>query len=201
MMMIDYKSMSNDELREALAAAAAELMSRRNATGEPSSTQHLYRIRMTRTPKAEPQAYRFTVIEDTVVQLPLPLDQLVGKTGRVIGGEFLLNDGDVVRKVAATGMISYLIPWQGNIDDRDYDVSQVFAGETEAERIAKVETFVRGDRSHLIQEIEDTIAFWKETLPEYEEQARADRYWKRTSDDCRSRINRLEAMLRWAQQT
>jgi hypothetical protein len=114
--------MSNDELREALAAAAGELMSRRNATGGPSSTQHLYRIRMTRTPRAEPQAYRFTVIEDTVVQLPLPLDQLVGKTGRVIGGEFLLNDGDVVRKVAATGMVSYLIPWQGNIDDRDYDV-------------------------------------------------------------------------------
>jgi hypothetical protein len=82
MMMIDYKSMSNDELREALAAAAAELMSRRNATGGPSSTQHLYRIRMTRTPKAEPQAYRFTMIEDTVVQLPLPLDQIVGKTGR-----------------------------------------------------------------------------------------------------------------------
>ncbi len=201
MMMIDYKSMSNDELREALAAAAAELISRRNATGGPSSTQHFYRIRMTRTPKAEPQAYRFAMIEDTVVQLPLPLDQVVGKTGKVIGGEFLCNDGDVVQKVAATGMISYLIPWQGNIDDRDYDVSQVFAGETEGERIAKVETFVRGDRSHLIQDIEDTIAFWKETLPEYEEQARADRYWKRTSDDCRSRINRLEAMLRWAQQT
>ena len=199
-MMIDYKSMSNDNLREALAATAAELMSRRNATEEPSSTQHLYRIRMTRTPKAEPQAYRFTMIEDTVVQLPLPLDQVVGKTGRVIGGEFLLNDGDVVRKVAASGMISYLIPWQGNIDDRDYDVSQVFAGKQKPRGLQRSKTFVRGDRSHLIQEIEDTIAFWKK-VPEYEEQARADRYWKRTSDDCRSRIKTLEAMLRWAQQT
>jgi hypothetical protein len=69
--MIDYKSMSTDDLREALAAIAGELMSRRDASGAPSSNQHLYRIRMTRTPKAEPQAYRFTMIEDTVVQLPL----------------------------------------------------------------------------------------------------------------------------------
>lgn len=113
----------------------------------------------------------------------------------------MLNDGDVVQKVAATGMISYLIPWQGNIDDRDYDVSEIFAGETDAERIAEIEVFVRGDRSHLIREIVDTITFWKETLPEYEEQTRADEYWKGVSDDCRSRIKRLEAMLRWAQQT
>jgi hypothetical protein len=73
--------MSNDELREALAAAAAELMSRRNATGEASSTQHLYRIRMTRTPKAEPQAYPFTMIEDTVVQLPFTRANLNGHAG------------------------------------------------------------------------------------------------------------------------
>ncbi len=46
-----YKSMSNNELREALTAAAADLMSRRNASRGPTSTQHLYRIRMTVTAK------------------------------------------------------------------------------------------------------------------------------------------------------
>src|SRR5690242_14379497 len=137
-MMLNHASLSDDDLRQVLASAAAELNSRRNATVNGSSGQHLYRITMRRTPKAEPQAFRFTLIEGTVVRLPLPLDQVIGKTGQVIGGEFLLNDGDVVQKIAASGTISHLIPWRGNIDDRDFDVSKVFEGKTEEQRIANI---------------------------------------------------------------
>jgi hypothetical protein len=117
----------------------------------------------------------------------------------VIGGEFLLDDGDVVQKIFSSGLISHLIAWQGNLDTRDYDASRVLEGETEVETIAKVEAFVRGDRSLLIQELTETIAFWQGRLPEYEEKGRTDDYWKRVAAWDRKGINKLEAMLRWAQ--
>jgi hypothetical protein len=82
-----------------------------------------------RTAEAEPQAFPFTLVEGTVVQLPSPLDQVLGATGKVVGGEFLLDDGDVVQKIAASGLVSYLIAWQGSLDNREFDVSQVFDGE------------------------------------------------------------------------
>lgn len=199
--MLDYPSLSTDELRQVLAGAAAELNSRRNATVNGCSTQHLYRITMRRTANAEPQAFRFTLVEGTVVQLPLPLDQVIGKTGKVIGGEFLLNDGDVVQKIAASGLVSYLIAWQGTLDNRECDISQVFDGDSEKERIAKVEAFVSGDRALLIEELKDAIAFWTDSLAEYEEKGKTDEYWKRTAIYYRSRISNLQAMLRWAQRT
>jgi hypothetical protein len=199
--MIDYASLSTVELRQVLASAAAELNSRRKVTVNEGSTQHLYRITMRRTAKAEPQAFRFILIEGTVVQLPLPLDQVIGKTGQVIGGEFLLNDGDVVQKIAASGLVSYLIAWQGSLDNRECDISQVFDGETEEERIANVEAFVGGDRALLIHELTDAISFWTNNLAEYEEKGKTDEYWKRTAEYYRSRIPNLEAMLRWAEKT
>jgi hypothetical protein len=200
-MMLDYKSITTDDLRQILANAAAELISRRHATGNENATQHDYRISMRRTSNREPHVFRFTMLEGTVVKLPLPLNEVIGKTGKVIGGEFLLNDGDVVQKIAASGQVSYLIPWQGNIDDRDYDVSVVFEGNTEEETVARIEAFVRDDRTLLIQELTGCINFWQNTLPEYEENGRTDKYWKRAADDCRARIARLELMLRWARST
>jgi hypothetical protein len=199
--MLDYSSLSTDELRNVLAGAAAELNARRNATVNGCSTQHLYRITMRRTAKAEPQAFRFTLLEGTVVQLPLPLDQVIGKTGKVIGGELLLNDGDVVQKIAASGLVSYLIAWQGTLDNRECDISQVFDGDSEEETIAKVEAFVRGDRTLLIKELIDAIEFWTKSLADYEEKGKTDEYWKRTAEYYRNRIPKLKAMLGWAETT
>lgn len=199
--MLDYKSMSNEELRDILAGAGAELMSRGTVNGGRSSNQHLYQITMRRTPKAEPRAFRFTLIEDAVIPLPLPLDQVIGKTGKVIGGEFWLNDGDVVQKIAASGMISYLIAWQGTLDDQNYDVWRVLEGETEAETIAKIEAFVRGDRRLLIEQLTESIAYLRKDLPEYDEKARVDEYWRRVVADDRKSIQRMEAMLNWAKFT
>jgi hypothetical protein len=107
---------------------------------------------MPRTSKAEPEAFRFTPVGGDVIRVPLLLDQVIGKTGKLIGGEFLLDDGDVIQKIYASGMILYLIAWQGNLDRQDYDVSKVLEGETEAETIAKIDRFVRGDRTLLIEE-------------------------------------------------
>jgi hypothetical protein len=176
--MIDYTSLSTDELRQVLASAAAELNARRNATVNGRSTQHLDRI-----------------------TFPLRLDQVIGKTGKVLGGEFLLNDGDVVQKIAASGLVSYLIAWQGSLDNRECDISQVLDGESEEETTAKVEAFVRGDRSLLIKELTEAIEFWTKSLAEYEEKGKTDEYWKRTAAYYRSRIPNLEAMLRWAEKT
>jgi hypothetical protein len=197
-MMVDCKSMSNDELGEILASAGAELLSRRTGDGNSASKQHLYRITMRRTAKAEPQAFRFTQVDNAIVRLPLPLDRVIGTSGKVIGGEFPLNDGDVVQKVAASGLISYLIAWQGVLDRPDYDVSRVLEGDTEAETIARIEAFVRGDRTLLIQELAETIAFWRAHLPEYDDRGKTDPYWKRVAERHRNEIQRLEAMLRWA---
>ena len=72
--MLDYASLSTDELRQILASVVAELNSRRNATVNGRSTQHLYRITMRKTANAEPQAFRFTLVDGTVVQLPLRLE-------------------------------------------------------------------------------------------------------------------------------
>lgn len=108
----------NDELREILASAGAELLSRRTGDGNSASKQHLYRIAMRRTAKAEPQAFRFTQVDNVMVRLPLPLDRVIGTSGKVIGGEFQLDDGDVVQKVAASGLVSYLIAWQGVLEAR-----------------------------------------------------------------------------------
>jgi hypothetical protein len=108
--------------------------------------------------------FRFTmVVEGMVVQLSLPLDQIIGKSGKVIGGEFLLNASDVVQKIAASGLVSYLIPWQGNINDRDYDVSAVFEGNTEEPTVKRIQAFVYGDRTLLLKELTECIAFWQKT--------------------------------------
>jgi hypothetical protein len=200
-MTIDYKSMSNDELREVLTSAAVELTSRHHAAPDGHSARHPYRITMRRTPKSEPQAFRFTLVEGCVVQLPLPLNEVIGQTGKVIGGEFWLDDGDVVRKVAASGQVRHFIAWRGNLDDLDYDVSRVLEGETELETANKVEVFVRGDRTLLIRELEETIAYCNARVAECEEEGKKDSYWKRVAQDYRTRIPNLKAMLLWAQLT
>jgi hypothetical protein len=163
--MLDYKSMSNEELRHVLADAGAELLSRRAEAIPVTSKQHSYRIAMPRTSKTEPEAFRFTPVEGQVIRVPLLLDSVIGKTGRLIGGKYLLDDGDVVQKIYASGMVLYLIAWHGNLDRQDYDVDRVLEGETEAETIAKIERFVRGDRTLLIQELTKAIASWREKLP------------------------------------
>jgi hypothetical protein len=196
--MLDYKSMSNEELRQILANAGAELLSRRAATIPSASKQHSYRIAMPRTSKAEPEAFRFTRVGGDVIRIPLLLDQLIGKTGKLIGGEFLLDDGDVIQKIYASGMILYLIAWQGNLDRQDYDVAKVLEGETEAETIAKIERFVRGDRTLLIHELTKAVASWREQVAEYEEMGKTDEYWKELAERDRHRMGTLEGMLDWA---
>jgi hypothetical protein len=199
--MLDYKSMSNEELRHILANAGAELLSRRAATLSSASKQHSYRIAMPRTSKAEPEAFRFTPVAGDVIRIPLLLDQVIGKTGKLIGGEFSLDDGDVIQKIYASGMILYLIAWQGNLDRQDYDVSKVLEGETEAETTAKIERFVRGDRTLLIQELTTAIASWREQIAEYEEMGKTDGYWKELAERDRHRMGTLEGMLDWARST
>jgi hypothetical protein len=196
--MLDYKSMSNEDLRHILANAGAELLSRRATTDPITSNSHSYRIAMPRTPKAEPEAFRFTRVGSDVIRVPLPLDRVMGKTGRLIGGEFLLDDGDVSQKIYASGMILYLIAWQGNLDRQDYSVDKVLEGETEAETIAKIERFVWGDRTLLIQELTKAIASWREQVAEYQEMGKTDQYWKELAERDRQRMGTLEGMLEWA---
>ncbi len=196
--MFDYKSMSNEELRHILADAGAELLSRRAAIAPIASHNHSYRIAMPRTSKAEPEAYRFTRVGGDAIRIPLLLDRVMGKTGKLIGSEFLLDDGDVIEKIYASGMILYLIAWQGNLDRQDYDVSKVLEGETETETIAKIERFVRGDRTLLIQELTKAIASWREQVAEYEEMGKTDQYWKELAERDRHRTGTLEDMLHWA---
>jgi hypothetical protein len=91
--MLDYKWMSNEELRHLLAGARAreaELLSRRAETVPVVSKQHSYRIAMPRTSKAEPEAFRFTSLGGDVIRIAMLLDQVIGKTGKLIGGELLL---------------------------------------------------------------------------------------------------------------
>lgn len=190
--MLNYKSMSDDELRRLLASAGAEMLSRRSASVSYTSRQHMYRITMRRTSQREPQAFRFTLVEGAVVRLPLPLDQIVGKTGKVIGGEFLLDDGDVVQKIFSSGMDRYYIAWQGSLDHPDYDAYQVLQGETESETIAKVEQFVCGDRTLVIEDLSHTISSMREGVAEYEEKGRTDAYWKRVAERDRHGIGTLE---------
>jgi hypothetical protein len=101
---------------------------------------------------------------------------VIGRSGKVVGGDFSLDDGDVVQKIAASGMISYLIAWQGYLDNQDYDVGKVLEGATETETTTKVEAFLRGDRSLLIEELTEMIAFWRERLPESEDRAKTNGY-------------------------
>ena len=190
--------MSNEELRHILADAGAELLSRRAEAAPVASKQHSYRIAMPRTSKAEPEAFRFTSLGGDVIRIPLLLDQVVGKTGKLIGGEYLLEDGDVVQKTYASGMVLYLIAWQGNLDRQDYDVDKALEGETEAETIAKIERFVRGDRTLLIQELTKATAFWRDQVAEYEEMGKTDDYWRELAGRNRQRMDILEGMLEWA---
>jgi hypothetical protein len=125
----------------------------------------------------------------------------VGKTGKPIGGDYLLEDGDVVQKIYASGMAMYLIAWQGNLDRQDYDVDKVLEGETEAETIAKIERFVRGDRTLLIQELTKVTAFWRKQVAEYEEMGKTDDYWRELGVRNRQRMDILEGMHEWARLT
>jgi hypothetical protein len=177
------------------------LLSRRAETVPVASKQHSYRIAMPRTSKAEPEAFRFTSVGGDVIRIPLLLDQVVGKTGKLIGGDYFLEDGDVVQKIYASGMVLYLIAWQGNLDRQDYDVDKVLEGETEAETMAKIERFVRGDRTLLIQELKKAIASWREQVAEYEEMGKTDNYWRELAERNRQRMDILEGMLEWARST
>lgn len=199
--MLDYKSLSTDELRQVLASAGAELLSRRHVDMDHASKQNLYRITMPRTPKAEPKAFRYTHFEGDVIRIPLLLDQVFGETGRLIGGKFLLDDGDVVQRVYASGMTLYVVAWQGNLDRQDYEVSKVLQGQTEAETTAKIERFVLGDRTLLIEELTKAIALRREQVAEYDEMGKTDHYWKQLAERDHERLSILEAMLEWAQST
>jgi hypothetical protein len=55
--MVDYQSMSDDELRNLLIGASAEWMARRKLGAANLPEQHLYRISMRRTPGAGSQAF------------------------------------------------------------------------------------------------------------------------------------------------
>ncbi len=156
---------------------------------------------MRRTKRGEPRATRFTNVNGLVVQFPLTFDKTVGKSGKVLRRDIVLEHGDVVRKVAASGTDDFLIAWPGTFDDHDPDYSSAFDGQTEAETIAKMEAFVRGDRTLLLKELIDSIAFWQATLLEYEEQAKTSQAWNKTAEGCKSRIESFKAMLRWAQET
>jgi hypothetical protein len=196
--MLDYESMSNEELRHILADAGAELLSRGAATVPSASKQHSYRIAMPITSKAKPEAFRFTLFGGAVIRIPLLLYQVVGKTGKLIGGDFFLDDGDVIQKIYASGMVLYLIAWQGNLDRQDYEVDKVLEGETEAETTAKIERFVSGDRTLLIQELTTAIASWCEQVAEYQEMGKTDEYWRELAERNRQRMGTLEGMLEWA---
>jgi hypothetical protein len=98
-------------------------------------------------------------------------------------------------------MVLYLIAWQGNLDRQDYDVGNVLEGETEAHTIAKIERFVRGDRTLLIQELTEAIASWRGQVAEYEEMGKTDQYWKELAQRDGQRMGTLEAMLDWARST
>ncbi len=198
--MWDYKSLSDDELYRLLETATAELRSRRDAA-PPPSTQREYTIVMRRTKRGEPRATRFTNVNGLVVQFPLAVDKTVGESGNVLRRDIALEHGDVVWKVAANGTDDFLIAWPGTFDDHDPDYSPAFDGRTEAETIANIEAFVRGDRKLLMKELMDSIAFWQTTLLEYEEEAKTSQAWKKTAESCKSRIESLKAMLRWAGDT
>jgi hypothetical protein len=198
--MLDYKSLSDDELYTLLETATAELRSRRDAA-LPPSIQREYTIVMRRTKRGEPRATRFTNVNGLVVQFPLAFDKTVGKSGNVLRRDIVLKHGDVVWKVAANGADDFVIAWPGTFDDHDPDYSSAFDGRTQAETIANIEAFVRGDRTLLLTELMDSIAFWQSTLLEYEEEAKTSQAWKKTADDCKSRIESFKAMLRWAQET
>ena len=89
----------------------------------------------------------------------------------------------------------------GNLDRQDYDVASVLEGETEAETIAKIERFVSGDRTLLIQQLTTAIASWREQVAEYEEMGKTDQYWKELAERDRQRMGTLEGMLFWARST
>jgi hypothetical protein len=86
-MMLDYKSITTEDLRQVLASAAAELISHSDGTVNGNSTEHRYRISVRSTSNREPHLFRFTMVEGTVVKLPLPLNEIIGNPGKVIGGE------------------------------------------------------------------------------------------------------------------
>jgi hypothetical protein len=198
--MLDYKSLSNDELYKIIETVTTELRSRRDVALPPSS-QGVCTIIMRRTKRGEPHAMRFTNVDGVVVEFPLTLDQIVGKSGNVLRGDFLLEHGDVVWKTAANGISEFIVAWPGTFEDGDPDLSPVFRGRTEAEITAKIEVFVRGNRTLIVNELMDDIEFWEDTLLEYHEQGKTSDYWRNAAKETRSRIASLNAMLRWAKET
>jgi hypothetical protein len=161
--MLDYKSLSNDELYEIVETVTTELRSCRDVALPPSS-QCVCTIIMRRTKRGEPHAMRFTNVDGVVVEFPLTLDQIVGKSGNVLRGDFLLEHGDVVWKTAASGISEFIVAWPGTFEDGDPDLSPVFRGRTEAEIASKIEVFVRGNRTLIVNELMDDIEFYTRGL-------------------------------------
>jgi hypothetical protein len=54
-----------------------------------------------------------TLVEGIVGQLRLPLDQVFGETGKVVGGEFLLKDVLVWREVPDRKRPYEIVAWNG----------------------------------------------------------------------------------------
>jgi hypothetical protein len=158
--MLDYKSLSNDQLYEVLKAATAELRSRADVSSPPQA-QNVCTIIMRRTKRGEPRAVRFTNVNGIVVQFPLTFDQIVGKSGNVLRGDFPLEQGDVVWKIAANGISEFVIAWPGIFEDHDPDFGPVFRGRSDAETVEKIEAFVRGDRSLIVNRLSRISGFGK----------------------------------------
>lgn len=98
-----------------------------------------------------------------VVQFPLTFDQIVGKSGNVLRGNFFVEHGDVVWKIAANGTSDFVVVWPGTFEDRDRDFSPVFGGRTEAATTARIEAFVKGDRVLIVKQRMEKISNFGKT--------------------------------------
>jgi hypothetical protein len=67
--------------------------------------------------------------------------------------------------------------------------------------MAKIERFVRGGRTLLIQELTKAITSWREQVAEYEQMGKTDQSWKELAQRDQYRMGTLEGMLDWARST
>ena len=178
----------------------SELRSRRNAA-PPSSTQSIHTITIRRTKLGDLRAIRFTNVNGIIVQFPLTFDQIVGTSGNVLRGDFLLEHGDVVWEIAANGGSDFVVAWPRTFEDRDPDLSPVFGGRTEAETAAKIGALVKGDRLLIVKQLMEDIEISEDALPEFEEQGSTSEYARNSAQEIQSKLESLKAMVQWAERT